>query len=495
MSTAGSATRASYDSCTRSTAWRSAKRRPRSIERDATAVTRWSVFRRTVATKSPAIVPGASTPQRRTGPPRRGGTRTAGNHRFGVVTLTAPCSRCRCRSARIWCGRTGGDDRRSPSGPFSSQRMRSHVVPRAGIACDVRCGHRDVRDHGALTASGSLSENAWLEVSARALTVAAPIGVGIFALHRPPFERFGTLLIVAGCVWFLTTLTTAGDATVYSFGRLAQWGFEPALMYCLLAFPTGRLESRFDLGAGRGRGARPCCSSDLPTALLVERYPVPAPWVGCVAGCPANAFMISGSEPAFIADVVRPLREVLTIVLFAAASVRLATRSKSSEQAQAARARARAGRRVLPLRRLQRRRGPPDRAATRSSSTCRCGWSRSRCRSPRSRSSSACCAGGCTSRVRRNGLRRSFAVTRLPIVCGAPWQKRSTTRRWKSCTGWATARATGVMQTATRSIRRRPRTAAPSRRSPTTAAASRRSSTTQRSRTSRRSSTRRPRTP
>ena len=53
---------------------------------------------------------------------------------------------------------------------------------------------------GALTASGSSSDNAWLEVIARVLTVAAPIGVGIFALHRPPFERFGTLLIVAGCV-------------------------------------------------------------------------------------------------------------------------------------------------------------------------------------------------------------------------------------------------------------------------------------------------------
>ena len=81
-------------------------------------------------------------------------------------------------------------------------------------------------------------------------------------------------------------------------------------MYCLLAFPTGRLESRFDR-ALVAAAALTVLFLYLPTALLVERYPVPAPGVGCVAGCPANAFMISGSEPAFIADVVRPLREVL----------------------------------------------------------------------------------------------------------------------------------------------------------------------------------------
>src|SRR5215213_1915575 len=71
-------------------AWRSAKRRARAIEREATAVTRWSVFRRTVATKSPAIVPGASTPGAGSAHPRSGGTRTAGNHPLGVVTLSVP---------------------------------------------------------------------------------------------------------------------------------------------------------------------------------------------------------------------------------------------------------------------------------------------------------------------------------------------------------------------------------------------------------------------
>ncbi len=178
---------------------------------------------------------------------------------------------------------------------------------------------------GALTASGSSSDHAWLDAVARSLTVAAPIGVGLFALHRSPFERFGTLLVVAGCVWFLTTLANAEDATFYSIGRIALWVFEPLLMYCMLAFPTGRLDSRLDR-ALVGSTVLVVLFLFMPTALLVERFPLPASVTSCVADCPGNAFMVSGSEPAVIEDVVRPLREMILIALFVAVSARLALR-------------------------------------------------------------------------------------------------------------------------------------------------------------------------
>jgi hypothetical protein len=63
------------------------------------------------------------------------------------------------------------------------------------------------------------------------LTVAAPLAVVIFALRRPPFARFGGLLVIAGGVWFLTTLAGAGDATLYSVGRVSYWLFEPLVIY------------------------------------------------------------------------------------------------------------------------------------------------------------------------------------------------------------------------------------------------------------------------
>jgi signal transduction histidine kinase len=182
---------------------------------------------------------------------------------------------------------------------------------------------------GALTASGSPSEYAWLEAVARVLTVAAPIAVGLFALRRPPFVRFGALLLIAGFVWFLTTLANADNATLYSIGRVSYWVFEPLLMYLLLAFPTGRIERRLDralvwIAVGL------VLVLYLPTALLVERYPVPTPIASCDVGCPANAFMVSGSEPAVMEDLVRPLRELLTFALFAVVAVRLAQRLRAA---------------------------------------------------------------------------------------------------------------------------------------------------------------------
>ena len=127
---------------------------------------------------------------------------------------------------------------------------RTVVVGAAGVAVCATTG--------VLTASGSSSDYAWLEALARMLSVAAPIAVGLFALHRPPFARFGALLVIAGLVWFLTTLANAEDATLYSIGRVSYWGFEPLLIYLLLAFPTGRIERRFDRVAGLDRRSGSC---------------------------------------------------------------------------------------------------------------------------------------------------------------------------------------------------------------------------------------------
>jgi signal transduction histidine kinase len=64
----------------------------------------------------------------------------------------------------------------------------------------------------------------------------------------------------------------------------------------------------------------------LPTALVVREYPLPAPYTSCVSGCPENAFFVLDSEPEFVADVIRPLRDVLTALFFLAVTARLAQR-------------------------------------------------------------------------------------------------------------------------------------------------------------------------
>jgi hypothetical protein len=177
----------------------------------------------------------------------------------------------------------------------------------------------------ALTVSGSSSDYVGLEAVVRVLTVAAPVAVGVYALRRPTFERFGWLLVAAGVGWFLTTLSNAGDPFVYSIGRIAGWAVEPLLVYLVLATPTGRLETRIDRMLV-GAMVLLVATLYLPTALLVEHYPVPVPWTSCDASCPENAFMLTRSEPRLIEDVVRPLREGATLALFAATAWRLAHR-------------------------------------------------------------------------------------------------------------------------------------------------------------------------
>ena len=64
----------------------------------------------------------------------------------------------------------------------------------------------------------------------------------------------------------------------------------------------------------------------LPTMLLVDSYPTPSPWTSCDGDCPANAFMVLGSEPGFVDAVIIPFRETATVLLFAGVVAVLAAR-------------------------------------------------------------------------------------------------------------------------------------------------------------------------
>ena len=217
-------------------------------------------------------------------------------------------------------GRAGGTDVLSAS--TREDRIAVYAVVVAGAAATVAAA--------GLTVAGSDAQNAWLAAVARAVVVGAPIAVGLYACRRRTTERFGRLLVFAGFFWFLTTLSEASNPVAYSIGRTAGWVVEPLLLYLVLAFPTGRLRGRTDrlLVAALAVLA---ATLFLPTALLVEGYPLPAPWTSChVGGCPGNAFMLLAAEPAWIDDVVRPLREALAILLFVAVGVRLALRLRRS---------------------------------------------------------------------------------------------------------------------------------------------------------------------
>jgi signal transduction histidine kinase len=158
----------------------------------------------------------------------------------------------------------------------------------------------------------------------RGLIVAVPAGVGHAALRRRPGDRFALLLLASVLLQSLTTAAVSDDSVPYSIGRIAVWLVEPVLVYLLLAFPSGRLMSSSDRVAF-GAVVAVDALLYLPTAFVVDHFPEPSPWGTCGTACPPNAFAFA-AEPAFVGDVVQPLREGLTVVVFLAVAAVIAGR-------------------------------------------------------------------------------------------------------------------------------------------------------------------------
>src|SRR4051812_32764874 len=74
---------------------------------------------------------------------------------------------------------------------------------------------------GLLVAHWSTSRYDWLEGLARAVSVGAPIAVGLYARRHTLSGRFGTLLMGVGLASFVATLAGSPDEVVHSIGRVA----------------------------------------------------------------------------------------------------------------------------------------------------------------------------------------------------------------------------------------------------------------------------------
>jgi signal transduction histidine kinase len=178
----------------------------------------------------------------------------------------------------------------------------------------------------ALANTAAPHRDAYAAISA--LTLAALLGVGLYAWRRGGEGRFGEVLFATGLCWFLASLSNSDVDILYSVGRIAGWVFEITLIYALLSYPSGRLETR---GARRvfAGGALLVAILYLPTTPLVEQYPLPSPFTSCTAACPPNAFFV-GSEPGFVASVIKPLREALTVAVYVLVVALLTVRLRSA---------------------------------------------------------------------------------------------------------------------------------------------------------------------
>src|SRR3954469_2520442 len=155
-----------------------------------------------------------------------------------------------------------------------------------------------------VAASGPASDPA-LVAAARATTVAVPAAVGLHAIARRRGERFGVLLLVLAAAWFLTTFAESGSDSVYTFGRIAVFVAEPVLVAVLLAYPTGRLETRLDRALVAGTGLVALVLF-LPRAFLAASFQVPSPFTSCTAHCPDNPLFAFDRQAAFVDGAMKP---------------------------------------------------------------------------------------------------------------------------------------------------------------------------------------------
>ena len=171
----------------------------------------------------------------------------------------------------------------------------------------------------------SSADRATVAVASVMLT-AIPVGVGIYAWGREPRNRFGGLLVATGFLWGLTSLSASEQRRHLQRRQGLALGRRGGDALHDARLPDGSAEKAG--GAGCRAGHLPAGRLlYLPTAFVSEQYVLPFPLTTCTADCPTNAFMLTGSEPAFLGEI-EYLRDVLAVLLFTAAVSILALRIK-----------------------------------------------------------------------------------------------------------------------------------------------------------------------
>ena len=112
---------------------------------------------------------------------------------------------------------------------------------------------------------------------------------GLAAWHRWPASRLGLLFTVTGYAWVVPSLAHLPYALPFTVGNLIASVYAASLAHLALAWPTGRLRSRFECGVVIAVYAWNTLQS-----LVSMLFWNPAT-SGCGPGCPANLLLASDS--------------------------------------------------------------------------------------------------------------------------------------------------------------------------------------------------------
>jgi signal transduction histidine kinase len=154
---------------------------------------------------------------------------------------------------------------------------------------------------GAIAAAGSLAWSGWpphsnylpilicYEVIGLSFLVA-----GIAAWMRWPASRLGLLFTIAGYLYLVPyILVNLANPVAFTIGNVGQGIYTAAVAQLGLAWPSGRLRSRFECGVVIAEYV-----TAVGFSLAAAVFWNPA-FAGCDAGCPANVLLAGdGSQPA-----------------------------------------------------------------------------------------------------------------------------------------------------------------------------------------------------
>jgi signal transduction histidine kinase len=147
---------------------------------------------------------------------------------------------------------------------------------------------------------------------------------GLIARTQRPLNRTGLLMIAVGFAWFVSAPMSANDSLLWTIGVALNAIAGGFLIHLLLAYPTGRLASRWE----RALVAAGYLLTWIPSLpiLVVDREP----FENC-DNCPSNEFLIWDSPLA--ADIVTGIVQLSGALFLIAVIVTLARRWRRSSPA------------------------------------------------------------------------------------------------------------------------------------------------------------------
>jgi len=128
-------------------------------------------------------------------------------------------------------------------------------------------------------------------------------GTGLFAWWRRPANRTGALMTAAGFAWFASGLSAADDDALYTTGLTLDALFPVIVGHLVLAFPTGRLETRAErllIGIGYFAGT----VLQVPSLLFEENVPDHPQNLLVIEEAQDVSDLLDGVQFAFVAVII-----------------------------------------------------------------------------------------------------------------------------------------------------------------------------------------------